>query len=242
MSTSTARYVTDSQSDQSEENIQKYTRNKREAQEDMTASSKPKKKPTKNPDADDADCVFELTIKKPKQWSQTWSKMDELILLEGMIEFNIKSTDSNNVDRLLDYMKTHSDSTACVKKSELIDKIKGLKQKYVKNLGKGLKASLTDEHEIKLFDKSSKIWVLASTCAATIKEKIPKLGVCPRCSTEMEDEESPEFALWCSYTHPQLYSNLRHSEIADMAALYSRVFLAQVEAEGELEQLRGGRT
>lgn len=99
---------------------------------------------------------------KKQLFQRLWSEDDEIAVLKGMMEFSTKKGIDPNQDMnaFHDFIKKslHID----VSRSQLMDKIRRLKKKYVNNLKRGIKkgedVNLSKPHEQKAYELSKKIW------------------------------------------------------------------------------------
>ncbi|KAG6410276.1 hypothetical protein SASPL_128330 [Salvia splendens] len=120
-------------------------------------ASKDAKKPKKSPAAEP-----ETAEKKSNMFQRLWSEEDEIVILEGMIEFQnkFKVDPLANLDQYHDFIKKslQTDFTDFTR-TQLQDKIRRLKRKYVKSREKdGKDKVFSKPQEQMAYDLSKAIW------------------------------------------------------------------------------------
>ncbi|GAB4859480.1 hypothetical protein Ancab_010947 [Ancistrocladus abbreviatus] len=134
---------------------------KRPADSDL-ANGKPSKskrsKPSSSGDGEKDDVVVAAGEKKAAI-NRLWSEDDEIALLEGMLEFQLKKGPDFNNDAFYEFVKDML--RVDVSKTQLTDKVRRLKKKYKTNAGRsenGKDPSFSKPHDHKSYVLSKKIW------------------------------------------------------------------------------------
>ncbi|KAG6412875.1 hypothetical protein SASPL_125568 [Salvia splendens] len=120
-------------------------------------AGKDAKKPKKSQAAEP-----ETTEKKSNMFQRLWSEEDEIVILEGMIEFQnkFKVDPIANLDQYHDFIKksVQTDFTDFTR-TQLQDKIRRLKRKYLKSREKdGKEKAFSKPQEQMAYDLSKAIW------------------------------------------------------------------------------------
>ncbi|KAF5728619.1 mediator-associated protein 1-like [Tripterygium wilfordii] len=121
--------------------------------------------------------------KKPL-FQRLWSEDDEIVLLEGMIDFTEKNGKSPNadVDGFLEFIKKSLGFDAT--RSKLMEKMRRLKKKYENNAGKGKKKgeemTFSKPHEQRAYELSKKIWGGEGTNGAGVESTVKPNGKAPK--------------------------------------------------------------
>lgn len=104
----------------------------------------------------------EIEDKKGNLFARLFTEKDEIALLEGMIDYKEKNDGADPSLNMVKFYEFVEDSLSCsVTKSQIVDKIRRLKKKYVNNLKKGRNGEdpvFSRPHEYKSFELSKKIW------------------------------------------------------------------------------------
>nr|XP_043609945.1 probable transcription factor At1g11510 [Erigeron canadensis] len=98
---------------------------------------------------------------KKQLFQRLWSEEDEIVILKGMIDYNKENGESpvNDIGAFHDLIK--KSLSVDVKQTQLSDKIRRLKKKFVNNVGKekdGKDRSFSKSHDQKCYDLSKLIW------------------------------------------------------------------------------------
>ncbi|KAK1393239.1 putative mediator-associated protein 1-like [Heracleum sosnowskyi] len=90
--------------------------------------------------------------------NRIWSEDDEIVLLQGMIDYQLANDEDpySDFEAFYEFVKDSLHVTVSIK--QLIDKIRRLKKKYLVNAEKGDDVVFLKPHEDKSFELSKKIW------------------------------------------------------------------------------------
>ncbi|XP_076916585.1 STOREKEEPER protein-like [Bidens hawaiensis] len=120
---------------------------------------------------------------------RVWSVEDELMLLQGFIDYQLKTGCSPLSDMDGYYKFTMTSLPGYATKSQLYEKIRRLKKKFRVNLEKDVPV-FGKAHEQKVFDLSSKIWgVNGCENVSTAKAKVRVLKVKPKVEVKEKAED-----------------------------------------------------
>ncbi|XP_016470442.2 putative transcription factor At1g61730 [Nicotiana tabacum] len=112
-----------------------------------------------------------------KSFQRLWSEEDEIVILERMIEYESKKNTSPAANYDVFYTFIKDKLQAEVNITQLKEKIRRIKRKYMKNIGK---RSFAKPHEEKLFELSQRIWgddrVDKEEGAAKVDDEVLKAG------------------------------------------------------------------
>ncbi|KAJ4719282.1 mediator-associated protein 1 [Melia azedarach] len=118
---------------------------------------------------DDEDYVPELQRKasEEKQLSalkRTWNAEEEIAILNGVIIFSTEKQLNPFTERteFMAFLKESFDAN--ITKTQLFSKLKNMKKKFMRNLING--KAISEPHQNKVFELSSKIWGAAATAIA----------------------------------------------------------------------------
>ncbi|KAL8119622.1 uncharacterized protein LOC141724374 [Apium graveolens] len=104
----------------------------------------------------------EIEDKKGNIFARLFTEKDEIVLLEGMINYKEKNKGADPSLNIVKFHESVQDLLSCsVTKSQIADKIRRLKKKYVNYLKKGKNGEdpvISRPHEYKSFELSKKIW------------------------------------------------------------------------------------
>ncbi|KFK33322.1 hypothetical protein AALP_AA6G360000 [Arabis alpina] len=102
----------------------------------------------------------------------SWIEADEIAILQGMINFHDDKGISPYEDRDSFFKFVEKEITMDVNKSQVFEKIRGLKRKYIDNRKKG---SFSEDHEIECLGLANHIWGLDGLALdTTVKSKNDK--------------------------------------------------------------------
>ncbi|XP_019150127.1 PREDICTED: probable transcription factor At1g61730 [Ipomoea nil] len=162
--TSSSSYETDSESDSESESqkpapIIEPTDDPREskprksdADREVTESKRQKLNPEEI-----SEIKASADESKKQLFQRLWSEDDEIALLEGMIEYTEKENGDpyTDLDAFHDFIRKSLHFT--VSKTQVQNKMKRMRKKYINNAGKG-KKSFSKPHEQKTYQVSRKVW------------------------------------------------------------------------------------
>lgn len=121
----------------------------------------------------------EVDDKKASYFTRVFTDKDEIVLLEGMIEYKEKE----GVDPTMNIGAFHEsveDLLSCsVAKNQIVNKIRGLKKKFMKNVKKGRNGEdpvFSKPHDYKSFELSKKIWESEANGDSKVKSNSKKDG------------------------------------------------------------------
>ncbi|KAL1809065.1 hypothetical protein DCAR_0728593 [Daucus carota subsp. sativus] len=99
--------------------------------------------------------------KKTALFARLFSEKDEIVLLEGMIDYREKKGADPSLD-IVAFHESIEDMLSCsATKNQIVDKIRRLRKKFVNNLKRGQNGGdpvISRPHEYKSFELSKKIW------------------------------------------------------------------------------------
>ncbi|KAJ4719279.1 mediator-associated protein 1 [Melia azedarach] len=118
---------------------------------------------------DDEDYVPELQRKatgekQPSALKRTWNAEEEIAILNGVIRFSTEKQLNPFTERteFMAFLKESFDAN--ITKTQLFSKLKNMKKKFMRNLING--KAISEPHQNKVFELSSKIWGAAATATA----------------------------------------------------------------------------
>ncbi|KAG7650229.1 putative transcription factor [Arabidopsis thaliana] len=99
----------------------------------------------------------EESVKKPGGFQRLWSEEDEILVLQGMIDFKADTGKSPYVDTNAFYDFLKKSISFEVSKNQFMDKIRSLRKKYIGKEGRN-EPSFVKAHDKKAFELSKFIW------------------------------------------------------------------------------------
>ncbi|XP_010516846.1 PREDICTED: GLABROUS1 enhancer-binding protein-like 3 [Camelina sativa] len=113
------------------------------------------------------------TLKPSSASKMNWSKNDELVILGGIVDYEIETKSSYGSDWAALYLYIKDNVEANFSKKQFIDKVKRLKRKFIDNQERsndGKDVSFTDTDDDEIFKLSMMIWAKSETEDAVSSE------------------------------------------------------------------------
>ncbi|KAL1531270.1 putative transcription factor [Salvia divinorum] len=96
--------------------------------------------------------------RKSNLFQRVWSEEDEIIILRGMIDFNLKFNSDPIAESNMFHSFIKEDLLVDGSRTQLADKMRRLKKKFEKKRRNGKKMNFSNPHERSVFDLSKIIW------------------------------------------------------------------------------------
>ncbi|XP_010509485.1 PREDICTED: GLABROUS1 enhancer-binding protein-like 3 [Camelina sativa] len=132
------------------------------------------------------------TLKSSSASKMNWSKNDELVILGGIVDYEIETKSSHGSDWAALYLYVKDNVEAKFSKKQFIDKVKRLKRRFIYNQERtndGKDVSFTDTDDDEIFKLSMMIWAKSETEHVVSNEDMDQAKDVP--SGEQEGKSVP---------------------------------------------------